>query len=55
MDFNISIISQELPRVPWETFVTEENNSTVTGVAIDLLDKILRYSSYSVSDVNVHV
>lgn len=30
-------------RVPWESFVTEENKALVSAEAIDLLDKCLRF------------
>lgn len=42
LDFNVSIISHELPRVPWEDLVTEHNNGTATVDAIDLLRNIFR-------------
>lgn len=33
-------------RVPWECFITKQNQHLCTPDAIDLIDKLLRYDHY---------
>ncbi|KAF9907700.1 Casein kinase II subunit alpha [Lobosporangium transversale] len=43
LEENHEALNEYLPRSPWQTFITPENQHLVSRDALDLLDKLLRY------------